>query len=114
MMDDVGASMKSRDWTDARVRPLVEKVWNYHHLHHELAPADAILVLCSHDTVVAERGAQLLLDGWAPLLIFSGGLGTITKHLWQDPEADRFARIAVEHGRSRGSTTDRKPVDEHR
>ena len=98
MMDDVGASMKSRDWTDARVRPLIEKVWNYHHLHHELAPADAILVLCSHDTVVAERGAQLLLDGWAPLLIFSGGLGTITKHLWQDPEADRFARIAVSMG----------------
>src|SRR6476619_964100 len=83
---------------DPSIRPWVEKVWNYHHLEHELQPSDAILVLCSHDTVVAERGAQLWLECWAPLLIFSGGLGTITRHLWQDPEADRFARIAVGMG----------------
>jgi uncharacterized SAM-binding protein YcdF (DUF218 family) len=83
---------------DARVRALVEIIWDYHHLHHELSHADAILVLCSHDTVVAERGAQLFLDGWAPLLIFSGGLGMITRHLWKDPEADRFADIAVRMG----------------
>jgi uncharacterized SAM-binding protein YcdF (DUF218 family) len=83
---------------DARVRALAQKIWDYHHLNHELTPAGAILVLCSHDTIVAERGAQLFLEGWAPRLIFSGGLGTITKHLWTDPEADRFARIAREMG----------------
>ncbi len=44
---------------DDRIRPLVERIWQYHQLNHELAPADAILVLCSHDTLVAERGAQL-------------------------------------------------------
>ena len=63
-----------------------------------LAPADAIMVLCSHDTVVAERGAQVFLEGWAPLLIFSGGLGTITKNFWTEPEADQFAAIAVRMG----------------
>jgi uncharacterized SAM-binding protein YcdF (DUF218 family) len=83
---------------EAHIRALVEKVWNYHQMHHELARADAILVLCSHDTVVAERGAQLFLDGWAPLLIFSGGLGTITRHLWTEPEADQFARLAIGMG----------------
>jgi uncharacterized SAM-binding protein YcdF (DUF218 family) len=83
---------------DPRIRPLVEKVWRYHKLNHPLAKSDVIVVLCSHDTVVAERGAQLFLDGWAPLLVFSGGLGVITRHLWQDPEADRFARIAVNLG----------------
>jgi uncharacterized SAM-binding protein YcdF (DUF218 family) len=83
---------------DARIRSLVERIWNYHHLNHQLSPADAILVLCSHDTVVAERGAQLFLEGWAPLLIFSGGLGVITKHLWSEPEADQFARIAIGMG----------------
>ena len=56
------------------------------------------MVLCSHDTIVAERGAGLFLEGWAPLLIFSGGLGAITKHLWADAEADRFARIALAMG----------------
>jgi uncharacterized SAM-binding protein YcdF (DUF218 family) len=77
---------------------LAEIVWNYHLLHHQLAPADAILVLCSHDTVVAERGARLFLDGWAPLLIYSGGLGTITRRLWTEPEADQFAAIALDMG----------------
>lgn len=80
---------------DARTRSLVEKVWNYHRLDHALAPADVLVVLCSHDTRVAERGAELYLEGWAPLLVFSGGLGAITSRLWTQPEADRFAGIAA-------------------
>ena len=83
---------------DGHIRALAERLWHYHQLHHELAPADVILVLCSHDTSVAERGAQLFLEGWAPLLIFSGGLGVITKHLWHEPEADQFAAIAIGMG----------------
>jgi uncharacterized SAM-binding protein YcdF (DUF218 family) len=83
---------------DERIRPLVEKVWQYHQLNHELARAEAIVALCSHDTIVAERAAELFLEGWAPLLIFSGGLGAITRNLWNEPEADQFARIAVGMG----------------
>lgn len=83
---------------NARVRGLAETIWQYHHMNHPLQRADAILVLCSYDTAVAARGAQLFLDGWAPLLIFSGGLGTITARLWSEPEADQFARIAVGMG----------------
>jgi uncharacterized SAM-binding protein YcdF (DUF218 family) len=81
-----------------RVRELAGRLWDYHQLHHELSPADVIMVLCSYDLAVAERGAQLFLEGWAPLLIFSGGLGAITKHLWTVPEADQFAAIAVATG----------------
>src|SRR5688572_12129825 len=76
-----------------RIRELARTLWQYHQLGHELLPADAIFVLCSHDIAVAERGAQLWLDGWAPLLIYSGGLGSITKHLWTEPEANRFAEV---------------------
>ena len=83
---------------DDRIRVLAKKLWDYHHLDHQLAHADAILVLCSHDKAVAVRGAELFLAGWAPLLIFAGGLGAITRHLWDEPEADQFARIAVEMG----------------
>ena len=79
---------------DAQIEGLAEKLWNYHLMRHEIAKADAILVLCSHDERVAERGAQLFLEGWAPLLIFSGGHGAITKTLWNEPEAVRFAHIA--------------------
>jgi uncharacterized SAM-binding protein YcdF (DUF218 family) len=83
---------------DGPIRALVEKVWEYHHLNYELSYADAILVLCSHDKIVANRGAELFLEGWAPLLIFAGGLGSITRHLWREPEADQFARIAIGMG----------------
>ena len=77
---------------------LAEKIWDYHHLNHRLEKSDAILVLGSHDLRVAERGAQLFLEHWAPLLIFSGGLGNLTRGVWDQPEADRFAEIAVRMG----------------
>src|SRR4030088_2302268 len=81
-----------------RIHELVERIWHYHQMHHQLSAADAILVLCSHDIAVAETGARLFLDGWAPLLIFSGGLGSITKRLWSEPEADQFAGTAIRMG----------------
>lgn len=73
---------------------LAERLWDYHHMHQGLERSEVILVLCSHDTAVAERGAQVYLEGWAPLLVFSGGLGVITKNLWSEPEAELFASIA--------------------
>jgi uncharacterized SAM-binding protein YcdF (DUF218 family) len=76
------------------IRELAQKLWHFHRLNHQLERAEAILVLCSYDMRVAERGAQLFLEGWAPLLIFSGGLGAITGKLWSEPEADQFAKIA--------------------
>ena len=83
---------------DERIHTLAEKLWHYHQLQHQLEPADAVLVLCSHDQKVAERGAQLFFEKWAPLLIFSGGLGAITSSIWSEPEADQFAAIAIQLG----------------
>jgi uncharacterized SAM-binding protein YcdF (DUF218 family) len=80
---------------DDQTFALAETLWDYHQMKHRVAKADAILVLCSHDERVAERGAELFLEGWAPLIIFSGGRGAITRSLWDEPEAERFARIAI-------------------
>lgn len=77
---------------------LAKIVWDYHHMKHILQKADCIFVLGSHDTRVAERGAELFLEDWAPLLIFSGGLGRLTKETWNETEADLFAKIAIEKG----------------
>ncbi len=77
---------------------LAETLWHYHQLRHQLSRADAILVLCSHDLSVAERAAQLFLKNWAPLLIFSGGFGAITRRFWSEPEANKFADIAILSG----------------
>jgi uncharacterized SAM-binding protein YcdF (DUF218 family) len=95
---DLDTDVVTKDALGADLRPFVEKIWQYHQLNHALAKADAILVLCSHDTAVAEHGAELFLRGWAPLLIFSGGSGAITRRMWPEAEADVFARIAVERG----------------
>jgi len=77
---------------------LAKKLWDYHHTNHIITKADCILVLGSHDLRVAERGAELYLKGYAPLLIFSGGLGNFTLGMWDEKEADKFAAIAVKMG----------------
>lgn len=77
---------------------LAQLIWDYHQLNQPSQKADCILVLGSQDTRVAERGAALYLEGWAPLLIFSGGLGRLTKASWTKTEAERFAAIAMERG----------------
>jgi uncharacterized SAM-binding protein YcdF (DUF218 family) len=73
-------------------------IWDYHHVHHMLAPADVIIVLGSHDTRVAERGADVFLAGWAPLIVFSGNLGALTTEIWTRPEAEIFAEVAAKRG----------------
>ena len=88
---------------DQRILGLAQVLWDYHHVEHVLSPAGAIMVLCSHDTRVAERGAELFLAGMAPLLILSGGLGTITRRLMTMAEAEAFADIAERAGVPRGS-----------
>jgi len=77
---------------------LAKKLWDYHHMGHQPVPSDCILALGSHDTRVAEAAAQLYLEGLAPLLIFSGGLGNLTLGVWDEPEADKFAAIAIKMG----------------
>lgn len=83
---------------DRTIRHLAQMIWDYHHLDHRLEKADCILALGSHDTRVAERAASLYLEGWAPLLLFSGGLGNLTQGIWDEPEAEKFAAIARRMG----------------
>lgn len=76
-------------------------IYNYHRLstaEPPLQPADAIFCLCSLDTRVANRAAELFLEGLAPLLIFSGGSGKLTEGRFNQPEADVFASLAKDLG----------------
>ncbi|PWT71886.1 MAG: hypothetical protein C5B59_16960 [Bacteroidetes bacterium] len=81
-----------------RALVLAKILWDYHQVNHRIEKADAILTLGSHDLRVANRSAELWLQGYSPLLIFSGGLGNFTQSVWTEPEADQFARIAIEMG----------------
>src|SRR6476660_4570846 len=77
---------------------LAKKLWDYHHVNNQLEKADCILVLGSHDTRVAERAAELYLQGYAPLVVMSGGLGRLTKESFTQSEASLFAEIAIKLG----------------
>lgn len=77
---------------------LAKQLWNYHHVHHSPEKSDCILALGSHDLRVAERAAELYLQGFAPLVIMSGGLGNFTKEMWSEKEADKFAKVAIQKG----------------
>ncbi|PKG40282.1 YdcF family protein [Psychromonas sp. Urea-02u-13] len=73
-------------------------IWDYHLLHHSLSNSDCIFVLGSNDIRVAERGAELYLAGFAPLLIFSGAVGKLTEGIFDCSEALYFANRAIEMG----------------
>ena len=77
---------------------LAQKIWDYHHLNHSLEKSDVILALGSNDLRVAEYTADLYLQGWAPLLMFSGNAGALTRERFNKPEAEMFADIARQRG----------------
>jgi len=79
------------------VRSLAGVLWDYHRLSPALTSSDIILVLGSHDLLVADHAAEIWLDGRAPLIVFSGGRGRITES-WTQPEAEVFAAVAESRG----------------
>ncbi|XP_070695650.1 uncharacterized protein SCO4629 isoform X2 [Pempheris klunzingeri] len=73
-------------------------LWDYLRLHHRLEKSDVIIGLGCHDLRVAERSAALFLEGWAPLLLFTGNLGKQTAGVWTRREADVFLDVALRMG----------------
>lgn len=73
-------------------------LWDYLCLHQPLQPADCIIGFGCYNEDVGRRVAQLYCQGYAPLVLFSGGLGRNTRHMWTESEAERFARVAMADG----------------
>lgn len=48
------------------VDALVQVLWDYMLVGHELRPVDCIFVLCSHDIRVADYAIRLFKTGYAP------------------------------------------------
>lgn len=77
---------------------LIQILWDYMRMNHEIKYSDCIIGLGTMDTNVANIASELYLNGYANKLIFSGGLGKITYKLWNETEAEKFAKIAIEKG----------------
>ena len=76
----------------------VRILWDYMHLNQELERSDVIVGFGCYDEDIPKRCAELYKEGYAPFVVFSGGLGRNTSGLWTKSEAERFAAIAVSEG----------------
>lgn len=79
--------------TDARI------LYEFHsEAENTTIHADFILAAGSHDLRVADHAAALFNEGWAPLLVCSGGYGKVTKGIWDKPEGIVYANRCAELG----------------
>ena len=76
----------------------LQTVWDYLGMHQTPEPADVIVGFGNFNTNIARRAAELYHQGLAPVVLFTGGLGRNTEGLLSEPEAVRFARVAMECG----------------
>jgi len=79
------------------LKPL-QVIWDYLCMHQKPQKADCIVGFGNFNTDIARRAAQLYLEGFAPKILFTGGLGRNTEGLLPEPEAVRFAKVAVSCG----------------
>ena len=70
----------------------IKVLWNYMKMNQQLKKADCIIGLGSVDTNVANVASELYLQGYADKVFFSGGLGKITNKIWNETEAEKFAK----------------------
>lgn len=80
------------------VYPHVKVLWDYMKLDMPLRKADCIVGFGCYNEEIALRAAELYHAGWAPKVLFTGGLGRNTKEMWTQSEAERFAAIAIAAG----------------
>lgn len=83
------------------VDALVQVIWDYMLVGHTLKKSDCIFVLGSYDVRVAQYAIDLYKQGYAPYVLFSGGVLQQNDRLnvhWDETEAVYFARLAVEQG----------------
>ncbi len=73
-------------------------LWDYLGLHQQPQRADCIVGFGNFNDQIAVRAAELYRQGYAPRVLFTGGLGRNTEGLFREPEAVKFARVAVECG----------------
>ena len=73
-------------------------LWDYLGMHQTLEKADVIVGFGNFNTNIAQRAAELYLQGLAPWVLFTGGLGRNTEGLLPEPEAVRFAKTAMAAG----------------
>ena len=73
-------------------------LWDYLCMNQPPKKADCIVGFGCYNEDIPRRAAQLYRDGFAPWVLFTGGLGRNTAQMWTESEAQRFGRIALSEG----------------
>lgn len=79
------------------LQPL-QVLWDYLGMHQAPEPSDCIVGFGNFNDNIARRAAALFQQGYAPRILFTGGLGRNTAGLLPEPEAVRFAKVAMACG----------------
>ncbi|MDP3964705.1 MAG: YdcF family protein [bacterium] len=99
-------SPKNQNISQATMR-LAKILWDYHHVHHALRPADLIICFTSLDLSVPEYVAELFQKKFASRVLFAGNEAksgdiqdenNIQRVDWGMSEADKFAEVAIQRG----------------
>ena len=73
----------------------LQVIWDYLCLNVKPQKADVIVGFGNFNEDIPRRAAELYLQGYAPRILFTGGLGRNTVGLLPESEADRFGRVAI-------------------
>ena len=76
----------------------LQVLWDYLGMHQKPEKADCIVGFGNFNDNIARRAAELYHAGYAPKVLFTGGLGRNTEGMFSQPEAVRFAETAMACG----------------
>ena len=80
------------------IKDSLEVIWNYMKLDQPLEKCDVIIGCGCTNLEIPKKCAELLKDGYAPLIVFTGGQGKMSNKYFSKAEAEIFKEIALENG----------------
>ncbi len=76
----------------------LQEIWNYMRLDQSLEKCDLIMGCGCSNLEIPIKCAKLYKDGYAKKILFTGGLGKITKNFFNKSEAEIYKDIAIKQG----------------
>ena len=81
-----------------KIEKVLEEIWNYMKLNQHLENCDLIIGCGCSNLDIPIKCGELLKEGYAPKILFTGGLGKITKDIFLKSEAETFKEIVISDG----------------
>lgn len=80
------------------IKNALKEIWDYMKLNQPLEQCDLIIGCGCANLDIPVKCADLLKQGYAPKILFAGGLGKITANKFNKSEAEIYKDIAISNG----------------